>query len=307
MRKRATAAAVTGALALSAFLVPAAAQAEGDSTRAAVEQVREARHAQGSKASLRAAADGLPYDLGITFSGVKINNGKPIVAGISNKVSVPVTYTMTHAAGLDVTKDDFVSALDIYRGTYDNPENVLTGDDWGVCTAKSATVASCTARIDILPDVELWNADATGWKAVVYAVDFNGQDPADPDFDQSQVGVSEKDQAATTKLQRFSKLTVNASPEPVRKGKTITVTGDLTRANWDTGAYAGYSSQPVQLQFRKKTSSTYTTVKTVKSSATSRKLSTTVTASVDGYWRWNFAGTSTTPAVKTAGDFVDVR
>ncbi|MFF3535203.1 calcium-binding protein, partial [Streptomyces sp. NPDC002466] len=32
-----------------------------------------------------------------------------------------------------------------------------------------------------------------------------------------------------------------------------------------------------------------------------------VKASVDGYWRYSFAGTSTTPTVTTAGDFVDVR
>ncbi|GHH90791.1 hypothetical protein GCM10017779_12480 [Streptomyces capillispiralis] len=36
-------------------------------------------------------------------------------------------------------------------------------------------------------------------------------------------------------------------------------------------------------------------------------LSTTVTATVDGYYRYSFAGTSTTPAVNAAGDFVDVQ
>lgn len=51
---------------------------------------------------------------------------------------------------------------------------------------------------------------------------------------------------------------------------------------------------------------TYATVKTVNTSSTG-DLTTTVTASEDGYWRWNFAGTSTTPAVKATGDFVDVQ
>jgi hypothetical protein len=36
-------------------------------------------------------------------------------------------------------------------------------------------------------------------------------------------------------------------------------------------------------------------------------LTTTAPASEDGYWRWNFAGTSTTPAVSATGDFVDVQ
>ncbi|NUT26154.1 MAG: calcium-binding protein, partial [Streptomyces sp.] len=36
-------------------------------------------------------------------------------------------------------------------------------------------------------------------------------------------------------------------------------------------------------------------------------LKTTVTASVDGYFRYSFAGTSTTPAVNATGDFIDVQ
>lgn len=90
------------------------------------------------------------------------------------------------------------------------------------------------------------------------------------------------------------------------KGKTLTVTGKLSRANWDTDVYAGYTVQPVKLQFRKAGTSTYTTVKTVNTSSTG-DLRTTATASVDGYWRWNFAGTSTTPAVAATGDHVDVQ
>ncbi len=45
---------------------------------------------------------------------------------------------------------------------------------------------------------------------------------------------------------------------------------------------------------------------TVYTSSTG-SLTTTVPAAEDGYWRWNFAGTSTTPAVKATGDFVDVQ
>ena len=62
----------------------------------------------------------------------------------------------------------------------------------------------------------------------------------------------------------------------------------------------------MKLQFRKAGSSTYTTVKTIKTNSTGN-LSTTVKASVDGYFRYSFAGTSTTPAVNAAGDYVDVR
>ncbi|WP_437098508.1 hypothetical protein [Streptomyces flavidovirens] len=87
-----------------------------------------------------------------------------------------------------------------------------------------------------------------------------------------------RDAYTTTRVQRHSTLTVNAGPEPVASGKTLTVTG----------------------------TSTYSTVKTVNTSSTGG-LTTTVAASTDGYWRWSFAGTTTTPAVTAAGDYVDVQ
>jgi len=115
----------------------------------------------------------------------------------------------------------------------------------------------------------------------------------------------QKDSAATFLMKRAAKLTANASPEPVAKGKVITIKGALTRANWNNGTYAGYTGQPVKLQFRKAGTTTYSTVKTV-TSGTGGALTTTTTALADGYWRWSFAGTSTTGAVNAAGDYVHV-
>ncbi|GAB7030087.1 hypothetical protein JCM4914_15480 [Streptomyces platensis subsp. malvinus] len=114
-----------------------------------------------------------------------------------------------------------------------------------------------------------------------------------------------KDVAATVKVRRYAKLTANASPEPVKKGKTLAVTGNLTRADWETYKYAGYTGQPVKLQFRKKGTHTYTTVKTV-TTGSGGALKTTVKAATDGYWRWSFAGTSTTSTATAPGDYVDV-
>ncbi|MFC9672695.1 hypothetical protein [Streptomyces sp. NPDC056949] len=101
-------------------------------------------------------------------------------------------------------------------------------------------------------------------------------------------------------MKRYTKLTATqASPEPVVKGRTLTVTGTLTRANWNV--YAGYSAQRVALQFKKSGASTYSTVKTVTTDSTG-KLMTTVTANSAGTWLWKFAGTSTTSAVTATGD-----
>ncbi|MGW7407057.1 hypothetical protein ACWGI9_25630 [Streptomyces sp. NPDC054833] len=311
MRIRATVAAVSGALALSAFAVPAA-QADSSSHSPAdlVKVARAAHQAASGKSAFTAttADEGVPYQLDLTISGVKVNNGKPIVAGVSNKVSVPLTFNVTHGADVNIHASDFEMDVDIYRESSTDPEdgNILFGDNPPTCTDTSATTASCKGTIDVYPDFELTNADAATWTAEGYAFAWNGQSPTSENIDWSKVGFAYQDGLGSVKLQRYSKLTVNASPEPVKKGKTVTVTGKLSRANWETHKYAGYTNQSVKLQFRKKGSSTYTTLKTIKSDSTGY-LKTTTTASVDGYYRYSFAGTATTPAVNATGDYVDVQ
>jgi hypothetical protein len=113
------------------------------------------------------------------------------------------------------------------------------------------------------------------------------------------------DEGPSFKLLRAARLTTNAAPEPVVSGRTITVSGALTRANWQTLRYAGYTGRDVQLQF-KRTGGTYATVKTVRSGA-GGKLSTTVKAGQDGCYRFVFRGSSTTAGVTSGGDCVDVR
>ncbi|MCF4138952.1 hypothetical protein L1856_22690 [Streptomyces sp. Tue 6430] len=307
MRIRAIVAAVSGALALSALAVPAATAADTTPDKADLFQAAH-RAVSGRTAFTGSTTAAAPYALNLQFSGVKVNNGKPIVVGTTNKVTVPVTFRVTHAADIDLGAEDIEFDVLLYRGPLNLPSNLLFGDNWPTCTHVSTTVANCRATIDIRPaDGEVMNADAATFKALGYAYDWNGQDQRPyEDIDWSKVGYTEADALASVKLQRASRLTVNAAPEPVKKGRTITVTGKLSRANWEDNLYHGYSTQPVKLQFRKKGSTTYTTVKTIKTSTTGA-LKTTVTATADGYYRYSFAGTSTTPAVSAAGDFVDVR
>ncbi|MFE9489631.1 hypothetical protein ACFYNF_24855 [Streptomyces sp. NPDC006641] len=92
----------------------------------------------------------------------------------------------------------------------------------------------------------------------------------------------------------------------MKKNKTITVTGALTRANWETYKYGGYAKQPVKLQSKKKGTSTYKTLKTVTTDSKGN-LRTTTKATADGHFRYSFAGTSTTPAVASAADHVGVK
>ncbi|CAM5713691.1 hypothetical protein [Streptomyces hirsutus] len=291
MRIRATVAVVSGALALTALAVPAA-QADGPSFREEAAAAFAGSHsAPAARSTFSAAA--VIGDLDVSFSGLKV--AKAVKVGTTSKVSTTVTYKIKHGAGVDITSEDFATGPYLYKGSYDEPVNLLFGEYAATCTATSSTTANCSGKIDIYPaDGELINSDAGTWKAGALALDYVTEEFAD------EGGLG------STLLQRTSKLTVNAAPEPVKKGKTITVTGKLSRANWETNKYAGYTNQSVKLQFRKKSSSTYTTVKTIKTNSTGN-LKTTVTASVDGYYRFNFEGTSTTPAIKAAGDFVDVK
>ncbi|MEU6666506.1 hypothetical protein [Streptomyces sp. NPDC046727] len=295
MRIRATVAAVSGALALSALALPAAHAADGGSSfRADIAKVL-AQHSSG-KAAFTATSAPIG-DLNVSFSDFKIT--KAIKVGTTSKVTTWVTYKLTHGADVDVTDSNVLTGPLIYRGSSENPDNVQGGQDPATCVDTSATTATCKGPIDIDPrttdaEAKLRNSQAGTWHGAALAIDFDSEKTA-VQFD-----------LGTTLVQRNSTLTVNASPEPVAKGKTLTVTGKLSRANWEDHKYHGYTGQSVKLQFRKKGSSSYTTLKTVTTDSTGN-LKTTTKATVDGYYRFSFAGTTTTPAVSAAGDFVDVR
>ncbi|MEW2189709.1 calcium-binding protein [Streptomyces microflavus] len=265
MRGSVTAAAVTGALALSALAVPAS----------------------------QAAPAARPAERPV-IKKVVVNGGKPIVVGTKSRQKIAVSITASSPSGI---ADAYVF---LWHGHIDEVDAVLGQDRArGACTVAPGdpTTSTCKATITIDPRSGLGRNSLAGtWQAAGGAVAATG--------DTSDESVNET--AAPVRLQRFSKLTVNASPEPVRKGRTLTVTGKLTRANWETFTYRGYSKQPVRLQFRKKGATKYTTVRTVTSSSTGT-LKATVKAAADGYWRYSFAGTSTTPAVSAAGDYVDVK
>lgn len=148
MRIRATVAAVTGALALSALVVPAAQAADGPS-------------ASGKAAFSAATADGVTgtaADLDVTFSNMKVNSGKNIVVGTTNMVRVPVTYTVTHP-GMDTGSDTFANGPLIYKGaSVETASNMLISDDPATCTTTSSTKLSCKGVINIRPaDGDLWS------------------------------------------------------------------------------------------------------------------------------------------------------
>lgn len=317
MRIRATAAAVTvsGALALTALAVPAA-QADdnwsgaGTAQESLVELVQQHAPSGEAKESARAFASdpSQAYALDVKFSKVSVNKGKPLVAGTSAKGTVPVSYTVTYGADRGIWADDFMIGINLFWSTADGSDGNYLGTGISHCKDVSAGVADCTSTLTYDPKLQLMNSDAGAkWNVEGLAIAPNGQNLESSNVNWSKVGVSEQfGVAKKASFQRYSKLTTNAAPEPIKKGKTLTVTGSLVRANWDTNKYMGYTQQKVSLQFRAKTAASYSTIKTVTSDSKGN-LKTTVKASVDGYFRYKFAGTSTTPAATSPIDFVDVR
>lgn len=284
MRIRTTVAAVSGGLVLAALAVPVA-QAEGGG----LHKPTAAERFGVSRAAMSAADDEVEPPV---VSNVKVNGGKAVVLGTTGRKTFDVSLTASHSAGIEDAYIDLWHGRDSAHidGVFAPNEQNAT------CTPVSTTTSNCKLTITIDVGRELYmNSLAGTWHVSAAAI---AADEAGSDYWNDFYG--------THKIQRLSKLTANASPEPVKKGKTITVTGKLTRANWETRKYAGYTSQPVKLQFRKKDSDTYTTLKTVKTN-NKGDLKTTVKATVDGFFRWSFAGTSTTPAVNAAGDFIDVK
>ncbi|MGW2701584.1 calcium-binding protein [Streptomyces sp. NPDC001340] len=231
------------------------------------------------------AAEAVTGDGDLKITNVSINGGKSVVVGTTEKKTFILAITATDSSGINAAYSDIWSTATATGFGYH--------DNLG-CKAVNATTATCSMSYVMDPGYYgLENAQAGAWQAYL--------------------DISSKDHDVITEnfpdkfyVKRYAKLTTDASPEPVSKGGSLTVTGKLSRANWDDNAYHGYAGQSVKLQFRKAGTSTYTTVKTVTTSSTGT-LRTTVTASADGYWRYAFTGTTTTASAKAAGDYVDTK
>ncbi|WP_069631363.1 HtaA domain-containing protein, partial [Streptomyces griseus] len=95
----------------------------------------------------------------------------------------------------------------------------------------------------------------------------------------------------------------NASPEPVRKGRTITVKGTLRSLD---GTWKNTSGQSVAILFKADGSSKWSTLATVRTNGKG-VFSKGFTAKKDGTWKAQFKATSSRLGTTGAGDRVDVR
>ncbi|MFD7679563.1 hypothetical protein [Streptomyces sp. NPDC060187] len=228
---------------------------------------------------------------GVSFTRVTVNGGKPIVIGTTNEVVVPASFRMTTKL-----KYDFGPTVFPYRGHPNTSDSLYSSVITSDCKVVDKANGVCDFKEWLYIDprhVDFGNEYAGTWKTAAQV--FLAGDAYDTD-----------DENLPLQVQRATRVTVNASPEPVAAGKTITVTGRVERANWDTHTYQGYAGRTVSLQFKAAGATSYTTVKKATSSSTGG-LKTTVKATKSGTWRWTYYGNSTSGAKSSTGDSVAVQ
>ncbi|MFJ1799303.1 hypothetical protein [Streptomyces sp. NPDC088180] len=255
-------------------------------TRRAVVACTAAAMLAGVAAGPAGAAEG-----GVAFSRVTVNGGKPIVIGVKEEVEVYATFRMTTKLTYRYGPSVFP-----YRGKLSNMDTMHSAIIGSDCKVVDKAKGTCDFENWVYIDprhTDFGNEDAGTWRTAARL--FLPKDSQDID-----------DENHSVQLKRATRVTVNASPEPVAKGKTLTVTGKVTRANWDTHTYQGYGGRSVSLQFKAAGSSSYKTVKKATSSSTGA-LKTTVKATTAGTWRWTYYGNTMSGASSSSGDRVVLR
>jgi hypothetical protein len=219
------------------------------------------------------------------ITGVVVNQGAPVVLGTAPR-TVTVEVTATDPSGLDE-----INAT-LYHGAYAAQDGTVPSA--AACGPTADATFTCTLTFTLAPGTApADDALAGDWSVSASAI-------------ASDSDAAFLDRAATFRMLRETSVTVGTTPKAVKRGRALTVTGGVGNADWAAGASVGAEAdRPVSLQFRPKGSSRYCTLKTVRTAA-GGALSTTVRASYDGYYRWSYAGTSTTAAAVSADAFVDV-
>ncbi|MDX2542686.1 hypothetical protein ACOT81_18175 [Streptomyces sp. WI04-05B] len=247
-------------------------------------------------------------DTGIVLSDLVINNGKPIVVGTSRVVEPPISFNIALPPGYDTDHPFRYDAEPfIYRGNL--TEAVKSGENYigpggYTCYELGLKRAHCEGNLYIDPhptqEQADSNSDATKWRIAVLLRLWKA--------DETTIAAQEYEtRSGTVSLRRAAKLSVaDATPEPVAKGKKLTLKSRLTRANWTTKKNDGYAGSAVSLQFRAQGATTFKTLKKVTTNSAGA-LSTTVTATADGFFRWVYYGNSVTGTATSGQDYIDVR
>lgn len=189
-------------------------------------------------------------------------------------VSAPSIVGMTAKGAVfnvDVKVADNIDVASVVVGVVDNAGKVGKGFAAGLSKGMSWD-GIYTAKVTMPITVPLG-----GWKVSAFAEDNAGNRSS---------GV--KDVRDTFTLKYATRITkLNAGPEPVAKGATMIVTGNLQQTV--KGGWASYAGKAVKVRFRKVGTSTWVTVGSPISAA-SGKFSMLTKATAAGDWRAVYAG-----------------
>ncbi|WP_181802634.1 hypothetical protein [Streptomyces shenzhenensis] len=222
-----------------------------------------------------------------------VNGGGNVIVGTSKTIRYPIDITVKDDSGVKG-----LTHVSTYNATSAAGSGFVDWTDTS-CAKKSATTSVCRATMTVTPAWIPGYSDSDSNKtAGVWQVNATVQ-ANDGDYWIS-------DRIALYKLKRAAQLTTVITPAKVAKGSKVAVTGKLSRANWEDLKYHGFTGQQVKLQFRKKGAAHYSTVKTV-TTGDAGKLTTKVTVTSAGSWRWYFPGSTTTSRKVSAGDVLDLK
>ncbi|MFG1669969.1 hypothetical protein [Streptomyces sp. Y7] len=242
-------------------------------------------------AALAAPAAGAGQDdSGTKFWNIDVNHDRDYTVGVeaARKRVFSVSATVTDPSGVQGV------SYELWHGTERaKADGVMTASSH--CVKLNETTSFCEALLTADPNVNLRsNALAGVWILTPVATDGAGN-------------VTRGDGAyfARIKRQTYMSQTV-ATPQTVKKGQNLTVKARMTVASWEQRKDVPLIGHQVVLQYRKGTSGPFTTLKKIKTDRNGWA-TTTVPATADGSYRYDFATTSLTQATTGSADYVDVK
>ena len=221
-----------------------------------------------------------------TLSKSTVNS---VSLGITTKAKLTASTTVTITGGkpqvlLEAVPTEWVTGAAVSLKQTGVGDLISYGEPAAKCVATTvADTYTCTSSytLDAATDVDNEDAGPLGLVVGIVAKD-----------DSERVIT----QTVSASLKRVDKLTVKASTTSIKKGASVTITGTLTRANWDEGKYSGYGGRTLTLLKRNAGSTTWAAVKTVTTDSHGN-IKTTVKPGISGAYRLAFAGNAISTSV----------
>ncbi|MCH0542087.1 hypothetical protein I3F58_21490 [Streptomyces sp. MUM 203J] len=230
---------------------------------------------------------------------VSVNGGRPVVVGPRHSLTFPVTVVARADAGIHRHGVEVV-----LWGPGDrvgSPRQELFGLDAPApgCSPTSATTAVCTEwfRIDS-GSARVTNDWAGSWTVRALVASNNLRE-----HPERSITIERFPDAFN--LQRKSRLTFVATPNPLPLGRSLGLFGRLLAADWELNRYTGRSGETVELQF---CASPCRMVESVRSLGTGVAgfTGTSYPATRDGSWWLRYRGGPMFSPTSSPGVRVDV-